>query len=144
MNYSFGLLKPDCLKRGVEKEVLAEIEASGLGIVAIKRVRLTREEIDVIWAPCVAEYFYEDLLEFSMSGDSLVFIVRGENAIDRLTDLVGHYESDLAEKGTIRHRFGTSAMENVIHSTNDEETFWVESLLFFSRLELDKLINGEK
>jgi len=144
MNYSFGLLKPDCLKRGIEKDVLAEIEAAGLEIAAMKRIRLTREKIDIIWAPCVAKYFYEDLLEFSMSGDSLVFIARGEDAISRLTDLVGHYEPDLAGKETIRRRFGKSAMENVIHSTANEETFWAESLLFFSRPELDGLINGGK
>ena len=67
MNYSFGLLKPDCLKRGIEKEVLTAIESVGLEIVAIKRVRLTKKEVDVIWAPCLKEDFYNDLLEFSLS-----------------------------------------------------------------------------
>lgn len=123
MDCSFGLLKPDCLKRGIEKKVLSEIKITGLEIVAVKHIRLTRKEIDIIWEPCQKEDFYNDLLKFSLSGDCLVFIVRGEDAINRFTDLVGHYEPTRARKDTIRHRFGISAMENVIHGTNNEKTF---------------------
>lgn len=139
MECSFGLLKPDCLKRGIEKEILPEIESVGLKIVAIKRVRLTEKEVDIIWEPCKKEKFYEELVKFSLSGDCLVFIVKGAGAIKRLTDLVGHYEPTQAGKDTIRHRFGSSAMENVIHSTGDEATFWREARLFFSHSELNQL-----
>lgn len=144
MDYAFGLLKPDCLKRSIEKDVLAVIKALGLEIIAGKLARLTKKEIDIIWAPCIGEYFYEDMLDFSMSGDSLVFIVRGQDAINRLTKLVGHYEPALAEPDSIRHRFGVSAMENVIHSTANEETFWTEALLFFDKTEIDELMNNKK
>lgn len=140
MNYSLGLFKPDCLKRGIEKEVLAEIEAAGLKLVAIKRVRLTKKEIDIIWAPCLKEDFYEELLKFSLSGDCIVFIVKGNNAIARLSDLVGHYDPVQAEKHTIRHRFGRSVMENVTHSAETKEAFWKEVSLFFTRSELNRLL----
>lgn len=133
MNYSFGLLKPDCLKRGIQKEILKEIESIGLEIVAIRRIRLTKKEVDIIWTPCTKEDFYEEFLKFSLSGDCIVFIVRGDNAIDILNDLVGHYNPEKAEKHTIRHRFGKSLMENVIHSTGTEETFWKEVSLFFEK-----------
>ncbi|MBI2626404.1 MAG: hypothetical protein HYW69_02305 [Candidatus Nealsonbacteria bacterium] len=139
MECSFGLLKPDCLKRGIEKEVLSEIEAAGLGIIAVKRVRLTKKEVDVIWEPCAKEDFYQELLGFSLSGDCLVFIVKGDNSIGRLNDLVGHYHPEVAKEHTIRHRFGKSAMENVIHSTGDEQTFLKEASLFFARSELISL-----
>ena len=143
VNYSFGLLKPDCLKRGIEKEVLIAIESVGLEIVAIKRVRLTKNEVDIIWVPCLKEDFYNDLLEFSLSGDCIVFIAKGDDAITKLNDLVGHYDPARAEKGTIRHRFGTSLMENVIHSTSTEETFWKEVFLFYPISLIAKLVNSE-
>jgi nucleoside-diphosphate kinase len=132
MNFSFGLLKPDCLKRGLEKKVLAKIEAAGLQIIALKRIKLTKKEVDIIWASCLAEDFYEDLLKFFTSADCLVFIVAGENAITRLNELVGYCEPKRAKKNTIRHQFGTSVMENVIHSSLNEEMFWKETALFFS------------
>ena len=131
MNYSFGLLKPDCVERGIEKKVLEMIESIGLKIIVTKRVRLTKKEVDVIWAPCMKENFYDDLAAFSLSGDCIVFIVKGNNAITKLNNLVGHYDIVKAKNGTIRRRFGKSVMKNIIHSTGDEKTFWIEALLFF-------------
>jgi nucleoside-diphosphate kinase len=128
---SFGLLKPDCLQRGLEREVLALVRSSGLEIVAIKTVRLTRDHVDAIWPSCRTMEFYEDMVEFSTSGDSIVFIVQGKDAIRRLTALVGHYIPAKAKKGTVRQLFGTSAMENIIHSSSDTKTYRGEKSLFF-------------
>jgi nucleoside-diphosphate kinase len=132
MNYSFGLLKPDCLKRGLTEEVLRIIETVGLKIVDRKEVRLKREEVDIIWSPCVGMWFYEEMVKFSLSGDSLVFLVEGEDSIKKLNDLVGHYDPIIAKEGTIRRRFGTSPMENLIHSSGNKQTFNREANLFFS------------
>ena len=140
MNYSFGLLKPDCLKRGIQKEVIAMIESVGLEIIAIKRVRLTKKEIDIIWTSLSNEDFYEEFLKYCLSGDCMAFIVEGDDAIAKLNDLIGHYDPKRAEKHTIRHRFGRSVMENVIHSTATEEMFWREVSLFFSRSEINRLL----
>lgn len=131
MEHSFGLLKPDCLKRGLEGEVLALIESSGLKIVAMKTVRLTRENVDVIWPSCRPMEFYDDMVEFSTSGDCIVFIVEGNDALQRLTHLVGHHDPAKAEEGTIRRSFGTSAMENIIHSVSDTNAYDKEKSLFF-------------
>ena len=132
MERTFGLLKPDCLKRGIEKEVLAVIESIGLRIIETKRVRLTEEDIDIIWVSCISMQFYHDLVEFFLSGDCLVFLAEGDNAIERLNELVGYYEPEEAEEGTIRHRFGTSAIENIIHRTSDKGTFEKETARFFN------------
>ena len=140
MNYSFGLLKPDCLKRGIEKKVLAIIEAAGLEIIAIKRVRLTKKEVDIIWSSLSKEDFYEEFLKFCLSGDCMVFIVKGHDAIVKLNDLVGHWDPKRAEKHTIRHQYGTSVMENVIHSSATEEAFWKEVSLFFTQSELKRYL----
>lgn len=140
MNYSFGLLKPDCLKRGIEKEMLAIIEAVGLEIMAIKRARLTKKEVDIIWTSLLKEGFYKEFLKFCLSGDCIAFIVKGDDAIAKLNNFVGHWDPWQAEKHTIRHQFGTSVMENVIHGTATEETFWKEVSLFFTRSELKRLL----
>lgn len=131
MGQSFGLLKPDCLKMGIENEVLGLIESSGLDIIAKKRVRLTRQDVDILWESCKKMDFYEEMVDFSTSGDCIVFIVEAENAINKLNDLVGHYEPLVAKEKTIRHLYGTSAMKNVIHSSGDEETYKKEKAYFF-------------
>mgnify|MGYP001563428231 CR=1 FL=1 len=131
MEYSFGLLKPDCIKRDLQEEVFKMIESAGLKIIASKRVRLTREQVAGVWPTCVGEDFYEEMVEFSLSGDSIVFIAEGDNAIDCLSDLVGYHDPAIAKDGTIRKRFATTLTENIAHSTMDEKTFWEETTLFF-------------
>lgn len=120
----------------MEKEVLEIIESYGFEIIAEKRVRLTKREVDIVWETCLFEDFYEGLLEFSLSGDCVVFIVRGDDAITSLNNLVGHREPMKAKSHTIRHRFGISNRRNLIHSTEDEGTFWKEVSLFFTQSEL--------
>ncbi len=131
MERSFGLLKPDCLQRGLQKEVIALIESAGLKIVAMKTVRLTRAQVDAIWPGCKPMGFYEEMVAFSSSSDCIVFIAEGENAIGRLSALLGHYDPTQAEEATIRFRFGTSLMENIAHSSSDTEAYQKESSLFF-------------
>lgn len=134
MERSFGLLKPDCLKRGLEREVLAFIESSGLEIVAIKTVRLTRAHVDTIWSSCRPMAFYEKMVEFSTSDDCIVFIAQGKEAISRLTALIGHYDPAKAQKGTVRQLFGTSLMENIAHSSSNTEMYEKEVSLFFGEV----------
>lgn len=112
-------------------EVFEMIKSAGFKIIANKRVRLTSMQVAGVWPTCVGESFYEEMLEFSLSGDSIVFIVEGDNAIDRLSDLVGHHDPVIAKDSTIRKRFATSLTENIIHSVLNLETFWGEVTLFF-------------
>jgi len=42
------------------------------------------------------------MIEFSLSGNSIVFVAEGDNAIDRLSDLVAHHDLAIAEESTTR------------------------------------------
>lgn len=132
MSYAFGLLKPDCVKRGLVEEVMNMITLAGLQVVASKRVRLTKEQCAIVWPVCTKQAYWQEMVEFSLSEDSIVFIVKGENATARLKDLVGHYDPQIAKEGTIRRRFGISKMEDIIHSADDETAFWEQTELFFN------------
>lgn len=132
MSYALGLLKPDCVKRGLVQEVMNIITLAGLQVVASKRVRLTKEQCAIVWPVCTKQTYWEEMLEFSLSEDSVAFIVKGDNATARLKDLVGHYDPQIAKEGTIRRRFGTSKMEDIIHGADDEVAFWEQTELFFN------------
>ncbi|MFA5021118.1 MAG: nucleoside-diphosphate kinase, partial [Patescibacteria group bacterium] len=132
MDYAFGLLKPDCLRRGLEREIMLIIGANGLPTIASKRVRLTKKEVDIVWPNCINEPYYPSMLAFSTSSDCLAFIVTGDDAISRLHELVGHYDPAKARPDTIRGRYATSCMENLIHSADTVEDFWLQTRLFFT------------
>lgn len=132
MKYSFGMLKPDCIERKLEKEVFEKIESAGLIVLATRRVLLMQEQIDIIYSCCNPSDFYQEMSAFLMSGECEVFIVKGNDAINRLNYLVGYRNPLLADEGTIRRCFGENMRRNVIHSTSNELTFWREVVLFFA------------
>lgn len=140
MDYSLGILKPDCLMRNLQNEVLSVIEQHGLAVVATKRIRFAEHDVATVYHNCIKEGFWLGLLGSFLVGDSIVFIVRGSNAIENLNYLVGFCEPDKAEKHTIRYRFGKDIRYNIIHSTANESTFWKEALHFFSKKELNLIL----
>lgn len=113
---------------------MQEINGSGLYIDEAKKVILKPEEVGIIWSPCVGQPFYPKMVRFSTSNPSMILLVEGEDAINVLNELVGHFDPEKAEWFTIRHKFGKNKMENVIHSTSDENTFIREASLFFREL----------
>ncbi len=132
MENSLGILKPDCLRRGLEEKVLSIIKASGLRVVKSKKVPLTEEEVRIIWNPCANEWFFPDLIEFMTSSEVIVFVVEGVDAIKKLNDLVGSSNPAKSEKNTIRYRYGISKKENTIHSSLDEKEYIKEYNLLFN------------
>ena len=134
--YSSGMLKPDCVKRGLVEEVLSYLEEKGLEIVIKKEVSLNKEDVDVLYGELYSTAeFYPGLCESMMSGKAVFYVVRSENAIDLLNDLVGSTEPTKAADYTVRRKYGTNIRENVIHSTENERTFRLETNHFLSREE---------
>jgi len=131
MNYSFGMLKPDCIERKLEKNVFERIESSGLIVKATRIVALKQEQIDIIYPCCKSGDFYQEMSKFLLSGRCEVFIVKGDDAINRLNDLVGYRDPLFAKEGTIRHCFGETIRRNIIHSVSSDLAFWEEVSLFF-------------
>lgn len=123
MNFSFGLLKPDCLRRGLEKSVYNIIEANDLKIIFKKRMSLNLAVVQEFYYQWKDKDFFEGLCEYMLSGEVEAFIVEGDNAIKRLEEISGGHGATGVYKNTIRGRFATSVRENIIHATTNEKTF---------------------
>lgn len=131
MKYSFGMLKPDCIERKLEKKVFKKIESAGFVVLKTKSVLLKQDQIDIIYSCCKANGFYKDMSKFLLSGKCEVFIVESDDAIKKLNDLVGHRDPLLAKERTIRRCFGETIRRNIIHSSRNKYAFLNESSLFF-------------
>ncbi len=132
MENSLGILKPDCLRRGLEKEIFSVIEATGLKIVDSRKRYLTEEEVKIIWSPCANEWFFPQLIEFMTSSEVVVFIVEAADAIERFNKLVGSSDPLEAEDDTIRYKYGVSKKENTIHSSLNQKEYVKEYNLLFN------------
>jgi nucleoside-diphosphate kinase len=135
---TFGIVKPDGIRRGLLGEILKRIEDSGLKIVALKMKQLTKEEAEGFYYVHREKPFFRDLVEFMTSGPVVLFVLEGENAIERYRRLMGATDPKKAEKGTIRADLAESMQCNTVHGSDGPDTAKFEISYYFSEIEITK------
>ena len=133
---TFSIIKPDATKRNITGKVNAKIEEAGLRIVAQKRLRLSKEQAGGFYAVHKERPFYNDLVEFMMSGPVVVQVLEGENAIKAYRDVMGATNPAEADAGTIRAEFAESIDANTVHGSDAPETAAEEIKFFFTDAEI--------
>ncbi len=129
---TFSIIKPDATKRNITGKVIAKFEDAGLGVVAQKRIRMTREQAEGFYAVHKERPFFGELVEFMMSGPVVVQVLEGENAIAKNREVMGATNPAEAAPGTIRAEFAESIGENSVHGSDAPETAAEEIRFFFS------------
>jgi nucleoside-diphosphate kinase len=133
---TFAIIKPDAVSRGQQGEVLARIHRAGFTIVAIKSMRLTKEEAGGFYAVHKARPFFGELTDFMSSGKIIAMVLEAEGAISKWRDTMGATDPKKAAPGTIRHDLGTSIGTNCTHGSDAPDTAAFEISYFFSGLEV--------
>jgi len=133
---TFAIIKPDAVSRGIQGDILARIHKAGFTIVAIKSMRLTKEEAGGFYAVHKARPFFGELTDFMSSGKIIAMVLEAEGAILKWRDTMGATDPKKAAPGTIRHDLGTSIGNNVTHGSDAPDTAAFESGYFFAGLEL--------
>jgi nucleoside-diphosphate kinase len=133
---TFAMIKPDAVSRGIQGEILARSHKAGFTIVAIKSMRLTKEEAGGFYAVHKARPFFGELTDFMSSGKIIALVLEAQGAISKWRDAMGATDPKKAAPGTIRHDLGTSIGNNVTHGSDAPETAAFEIGYFFAGLEL--------
>jgi nucleoside-diphosphate kinase len=133
---TFAIIKPDAVSRGQQGEILSRINKAGFKIVAIKSMRLTREEAGGFYAVHKARPFFGELTDFMSSGKIIAMVLEAEGAILKWRDTMGATDPKKAAPGTIRHDLGTSIGNNCTHGSDAPETAAFEISYSFAGLEL--------
>ena len=133
---TFSILKPDATRRNLTGEINALIEKSGLRIVAQKRVLMTREQAETLYAVHKARPFFTHLIARMTAGPVAVQVLEGEDAIAKYRDVLGAMDPAEAAPGTIRKEFALSLGENSAHGSDSPETAVVEIAQWFSGNEI--------
>ncbi len=94
-------------------------------------VHLSRADAEGFYAVHKARPFFNDLVNFMISGPVMVQVLEGENAILKNRELMGATDPKKAEKGTIRADFADSIDANAVHGSDAPETAAVEIAYFF-------------
>lgn len=133
---TLSIIKPDAVAKNVIGQIYSRFEQNGLKIVAARMHRLSRAEAEAFYAVHRSRAFFDDLVEFMVSGPIMVQVLEGENAIARNRDLMGATDPKKAAKGTIRADFADSIDANAVHGSDAAETAAVEVAFFFPQMDL--------
>lgn len=133
---ALAILKPDCVRKNLQGEVLARIQKAGFRVLGMKATRLTRETAAAFYAVHKGRPFYEGLVEFMSSGPCLPIALEKENAVGDFRTLIGATDPKEAAQGTIRKLYADNKGENIVHGSDSPENGRIEVAFFFSESEL--------
>src|SRR5947209_5802942 len=128
---TLSIIKPDAVAKNVIGQIYARFEKAGLKVIAAKMVRLSRAEAEGFYAVPKGRPFFNDLVEFMISGPVMVQVLEGDSAIQKNRDLMGATDPKKAAAGTIRADFADSIDANAVHGSDAPETAAVEIAYFF-------------
>ena len=133
---TLAILKPDCVRKNLQGEVLGRIQKAGFRVLGFKQIRLTKETGGAFYAVHRGRPFYEGLVEFMSSGPCVPVALEKENAVADFRKLIGATDPKDAAEGTIRKTFADNKGENIVHGSDSPENGRIEVSFFFAEREL--------
>ena len=133
---TLSIVKPDAVAKNVIGKIYDRFESNGLKIVAAKMKHLSRREAEGFYAVHKERPFFNDLVEFMISGPGMVQVLEGENAVLKNRELMGATDPKKADAGTIRADFAESIDANAVHGSDSLENAAIEIAYFFSATEV--------
>jgi len=133
---TLALIKPDAVGHGLQGEILSRIHKAGFKIIAIKSMRLTKDQAGGFYAVHRERPFFAELTDFMSSGKIFALVLEAENAISKWRDTMGATDPKKSAPGTIRRDLGTSIGNNCTHGSDAPDTAAFEINYFFAAHEL--------
>ncbi len=133
--HTFTIIKPHAVSKGYIGPILNKITEAGFRIIALKLLQLTRREAERFYEVHAERPFYNDLVEFMISGPIVVSVLEKENAVEDYRKLIGSTDPEKAEEGTIRKMYAESMQANAVHGSDSDENAEIEATFFFASSE---------
>ncbi len=134
-NRTFTMIKPDAVKNGHIGAILAQINAAGFRIVAMKLTHLSKEKAGKFYEVHKERPFYGELVDFMSSGPIVAAILEKDNAVADFRTLIGATDPSKADAGTIRALYAQSVGENAVHGSDSDENALIEGSFHFAGVE---------
>ncbi|MBI2851866.1 MAG: nucleoside-diphosphate kinase [Chloroflexi bacterium] len=130
------LIKPDAMKRNLATTILSRFESQGLKMTALKMLHMNNVLAERHYAVHTEKPFFRDLIEYMTSTPIVAAVFAGEQALEKISRIVGATNPVKAEPGTIRRDFGLDITQNSVHRSDAPETAETEIRLFFTKDEI--------
>jgi nucleoside-diphosphate kinase len=136
MERTLVIAKPDAVRKNVVGKIISRLEDEGFKLVALKKVKLTKEQAGQFYIVHKDRPFYDELCDFMSSGPIVPMVWEGENVIVKVREIMGATDPSKAAEGTLRKLYGTNVGENAVHGSDSQESAAYEIPFFFSGMEL--------
>ncbi|WP_287568324.1 nucleoside-diphosphate kinase [Thermodesulfobacterium sp.] len=136
MERTLVMIKPDGVQRNLIGKVISIFEEKGLKVVALKKVKLSKEQAKQFYAVHKERPFFESLTDYMSSGPVVAMVLEGEQAIKKVREIMGATDPKEAQEGTIRKLFAIDKEKNTVHGSDSPESAAKEIPFFFSEYEL--------
>ena len=133
---TLSIIKPDATRRNLTGLINAKFEKAGLKIIAQKRLHMSELMAQKFYEVHKDRPFYNDLVQFMISGPVVVQVLRGENAVLLNRTIMGATNPAEADEGTIRKEFAESIEANSVHGSDSSDNAINEISFFFAEIEL--------
>lgn len=143
LEFTYVMIKPDIMVREKkEREIILSdifniINSNSLDIISVQKEKLSKEKVKEHYAHLKGKFFYNDLVNFMVSGDVLEMIVFGENAVEKIRSIIGPTNVKKARESapySIRAKYGDENFgpANSIHASDSKENASIEIKRFFN------------
>jgi len=119
---SLLLIKPNAVQHGHIGHIISLLEKGGYTLVALKLFRFDEDLAGRFYAEHRGKSFYDKLIRFMTSADTVGIVVQKDNVIADLRELIGAVEPEKRKPGTIRFLYGEGVTENGVHASDSEDS----------------------
>jgi nucleoside-diphosphate kinase len=135
MERTLVLIKPDAVQRGLNGAIIDRLEKTGLKLVALKMLHLSKDMASKHYAVHTGKPFFAGLIEYITSAPIVAIVFEGDKAVEIARKAMGTTDPAKAAKGTIRGDFGENIERNSVHGSDSPQNAEIEIKLFFSGFE---------
>ncbi len=129
---TLSIIKPDAVRRSLIGPIYSRFTAAGLQIVAARLMQLDRLQAAGFYAEHQDRAFFNELVDFMISGPIMVQVLAGESAIRRYRELMGATNPAQALAGSLRADYSLSLQENTVHGSDAPASAAREIAYFFT------------
>lgn len=135
-NQTYGMIKPDAVKKNFAGKIIDKILESGFEIKGMKLMQMSLDQAKDFYAVHKERPFYNDLVEYITGGPVIALALKKDNAVSDFRLLLGATDPLEAAEGTIRKLYGESKAVNAIHGSDSDENAQIEIGFIFNQNEL--------
>lgn len=133
---TFGIVKPNAVEDNNIGNIIARFEAEGLRIAGAKLIHLSKEKAEGFYIEHKERPFFGSLVSFMTSSPVLVYVLEGEEAVEKNRKIMGATNPADAEEGTIRKLYAKSIEANAVHGSDSTASAQREISYFFDTNEI--------